>query len=490
MNTPASPTDRLGVATDSVRLREDLVAFLGQYELRLKRPLTDDTPLISAGALDSLALFNLVLWVEKQVGQPVDPASMNPALEWDTVRLILSFVEGFATRANGSGVRPHGGRRIGDLRIVEYSPEHRDAIAGLQAQVWSPEAALNRQYMAWKYEDNPYGHTPHLYLVLDGDQAVAMRGFYPSCWEFGPQPQRRVFFVADDLVVRDDHRSRGLVNSLMQAAYDGLHQRGIDYLLNLSGGRFTVESSQVTGWQSAGELDPMERRSPSRRRRDAVGRGLARTPALWRYISSRFLSRGAGGSAFARLDRRPGTLVGRGGVAVRVSRRAMPVDMAGVVRRIGHDGRIRHVRDESYFDWRFRNPLHDYRFFYVGEPELDGYMILKRAIDLGGANPRVCVVDLEAVDDRTRDALLECLTRHDLFEELFVWSATLSGKALDVLSGAGFAATSQRHPAPAMPKVLVRATDATRLAEDWRVEGMRLLETASWDMRMLYSMAG
>jgi len=358
--------DAVNVPRDPGRLRADLYAFLGECELRLERPLDDDTSLIAGRLLDSLALFNLVLWVEKNIGQPVDPTSMDFVREWDTIRLILGFVERFApptTRDDVSEINRRTGRRPGGPRIVEYSPEYREAIASLQTELWSPDVDLNRKYFGWKYERNPYGNVPHIFLALDHDEIVAMRGCYPSCWELGPQSRRRVIFVADDMVVRDDHRGRGLVNELMQTLYDGLHLAGVDYLLNLGGSRFTVQSSMVTGWRAAGDLHPIERCSRVRRRRNQLRRTLARTPLLWRYAASPFLSSGAERSPFARLDGRRGALVSKNGIAVTVSRRAMPAEMTDLVRRVGHDHRIRHVRDEIYFDWRFKNPLHDYRFF-------------------------------------------------------------------------------------------------------------------------------
>ncbi len=493
MNTSASPTDPASASRESVRLREDLYAFLGQYQLRLEGPLDDDTSLIAAGVLDSLALFNLVLWVEKQIGQSVNPTSTDLAREWDTVRLILRFIEGSAsrgTRGDAAGISRGSGRRTRALRIVEYSSEYREAIASLQTQLWSPDAERNRKYLEWKYERNPYGNEPRIYLALEGDEVLAMRGFYPSYWEIGPQPRRRVILVADDLLVRDDHRGRGLVNYLMQAAYHDLERRGIDYLLNLSGSPFTVESSIATGWKSAGALNPMDRCSRSQRRRNQLRRMLARTPLMWRYAASPFLSSNAERNPFARLDRLPEVLHSKDGMPVHVSRRALPTEMTSLVRRIGHDHRIRHVRDQTYFEWRLKNPLHDYRFFYVGKPELDGYMVLKRTIGNGGVSPRVSIVDLEAVDQRTRDVLLQCGTRQDLFEELFVWSATLPKESQEALSIAGFRPLDQSPLGQGNRKILVRPTDDTRLTEDWHIDGIRILESANWDMRMIYSMAG
>jgi len=56
-------------------------------------PVDTDTPLIASGLFDSLALFNLVVWIEQQVGAPIDPTAVDLAKEWDTVDDIVRFIE-------------------------------------------------------------------------------------------------------------------------------------------------------------------------------------------------------------------------------------------------------------------------------------------------------------------------------------------------------------------------------------------------------------
>ena len=68
-------------------------------QVRLDRPVPypaecvrSVTLLFADGRLDSLALFNLVLWIEERTGQPVDPTAVDVAQEWASVRDILAFV--------------------------------------------------------------------------------------------------------------------------------------------------------------------------------------------------------------------------------------------------------------------------------------------------------------------------------------------------------------------------------------------------------------
>ncbi len=73
--------------------QNELLALITSWDVTLCAELNADTPLIGSGLFDSLALFNLVLWIEAQIGAPIDPTALDLAKEWDTVNDILQFIE-------------------------------------------------------------------------------------------------------------------------------------------------------------------------------------------------------------------------------------------------------------------------------------------------------------------------------------------------------------------------------------------------------------
>jgi len=79
--------------------RAALIGFLESRDLILPPDWTDDTRLIHLGILDSLALFELVVWLEERLGETIDPTRFEPAVELDSVRDILGFLEHH--RSNG-----------------------------------------------------------------------------------------------------------------------------------------------------------------------------------------------------------------------------------------------------------------------------------------------------------------------------------------------------------------------------------------------------
>ncbi|HET6348718.1 MAG TPA: hypothetical protein VFH88_06500 [Candidatus Krumholzibacteria bacterium] len=74
-------------------MHENLMAALAQWNPALGRDIARDTPLLTTGRLDSASVFQLLLWVEEHVGRPVDVTKVDMPVEWNTIDLIVAFVE-------------------------------------------------------------------------------------------------------------------------------------------------------------------------------------------------------------------------------------------------------------------------------------------------------------------------------------------------------------------------------------------------------------
>ncbi|MGH7768276.1 MAG: GNAT family N-acetyltransferase [Candidatus Binatia bacterium] len=479
-------------SVDGSSLRDELLAQFERWGIDLSS--ARDGSLIASGLFDSLALFNLVLWIEAKTGRAIDPTSVDIAKEWDSVANILRYLQSTAAVSDSGAARIAGAATTAlpqsGYRIVRYDASFRHVVAQFQTGLWSPDPELNLRYLEWKHEKNPYSSAPDIYLAFHNEDLVGMRGFYASRWEAGVPARRWPVLVADDLLVREDHRNRGLVTRIMQTAYAGLRDSESQFLFNLSGGRLTVLGSLTMGWRSIGMLKPLGRRTRGAKLRDDLRFHLQRAPYLWRYTNSGLLFGAAERRPFERLDHADNPFPTKAGSAVEIDVRPRPKAMAVLIDRIGHDGRVRHVRDESYFDWRFRNPICEYRFLYVGKDILEGYLVLKRKIGGPGPFPRVNIVDLEATSGAVQAALLEAAVGAGAFAELVVWSATANDQLVKQLDAKGFVPIDQELTGFGCPCILVRATKDECLDEDWRLGETRLLDPANWDMRMLFSMAG
>jgi acyl carrier protein len=76
------------------------MALIKSSQMGCDGELSDDTSLIKSGLIDSLALFNVALFIESEIGGELDVATLNIAEDWDTItdmhRYILTHRRGQA----------------------------------------------------------------------------------------------------------------------------------------------------------------------------------------------------------------------------------------------------------------------------------------------------------------------------------------------------------------------------------------------------------
>lgn len=74
-------------------LRDELIGKIGEWNPSLAGTIRPDTPLITSARLDSMGLFQLLVWIEQTIARPVDATAIDMAAEWDTVDTVVAWVE-------------------------------------------------------------------------------------------------------------------------------------------------------------------------------------------------------------------------------------------------------------------------------------------------------------------------------------------------------------------------------------------------------------
>jgi len=376
-----------------------------------------------------------------------------------------------------------------EFEIVKYRPEFKRRVVEFQKQLWSSDAGVNERYFEWKYERNPHHRESHVYLALHRDRIVGMRGFHAARLEAGSPSRTFTVLIAGDALVAPECRDRGLVSRILKTAYDDLASGEYDYAVSLGGAsRINALGLMAAGWKSGGGLRPMGRISAAAKRSSNARLLLKRVPWFWRFGEARALYFADQQRPFRHLD---GIARGRGDggdLPIVVAKTPRVDAMVELVEHIGHDGRIRYVRDREYYTWRFRNPLGDYRYLYWEDKRLEGYLVLSsRASDLG-AFYRVYVADLVASSARVRSGLLAAAARWGRFPEVATWTATLPEDELQELRTHLFVPVDPEDTARGCPCILVRPLRAPKASSDWRLGDRHLLDTMNWDVRPIFSM--
>ena len=373
--------------------------------------------------------------------------------------------------------------------IVKYAPPHKPLVACLQTHLWSSDVGRNACYLEWKYERNPGPDGALIYLALHGDEVVGMRGFHPATLEAGTPSYTFHVLIAGDALVAPGHRDKGLVTRIMKAAYADLTAGSYRFFLSVGGAnRVNTFGLLTLGWKSAGALSPMGRIAKGATARAKLNHVMAQLPWLWRFRGKRFLYSAAQRHPFRRLDAAKRGRASNAAPPIAIEATPRIDAMAALVKRLGHDGRVRYVRDPEYLAWRYQSPLSDFRFLYWGDAHLEGYLVLStRASDLGSWY-RVYIADLEASDIKIRSELLAAAIRWGQFPELVTWAASLGTAEIQLLKDHGFEPVDAHDTERGCPCVLVRPLGQTPSAADWMLGDRTLLDPGTWDIRLLYSM--
>ena len=84
--------------TATSEMMQELTAYIAQKVVKGKTQITEDTPLVSSGLIDSFALIEIFLELQRIAGRKV-PASKVQAKDMDTVRLMFATAERFGKPA-------------------------------------------------------------------------------------------------------------------------------------------------------------------------------------------------------------------------------------------------------------------------------------------------------------------------------------------------------------------------------------------------------
>lgn len=375
---------------------------------------------------------------------------------------------------------------MSNYRITRYDPDLARQVVHLQKHMWGGSSSIRADYLDWKYHSNPYIEQPLIYVAMHDQQVVGMRGMFGSCWQAGTSLEKEIVPIASDTVIEPAHRVGGLFTDLNEFALADLRKLGYRCVLNLSASPQNYLASVLTlKWQSIGSYRMMIRDHAQRSGRSTLGRLANRirvgggTDVVKRKIRAALPH-----DPFADLDRRASNHSDRTDYPLRITTKADPPAMAGLVERIGGDGRIRHVRDLSYFNWRYGNPRSAFRYLYWGEERLEGYLILQNT----SGQRHVRIADWEASDPQIGSLLLKTVVDLGRLRSLRVWSATLQRQACEQLAKLGFSPADEDPSFPRYSwRFLFKFLDDASDSSTMTLLGLPPLEVDSWDLRMIYS---
>lgn len=366
------------------------------------------------------------------------------------------------------------GDQATEYEIIAYSPEFRDRLLLLQRRSWGPDLAGNSNYFKWKYEDNPHGDQPLVYLALFDGEVVGMRGFWDINWQINND--RIPAVCAGDLVVTHEHENKGLFRKIMGFAETDLASRGYQYLLNLSASPVTFLHSLRNGWKVIQPWQTVRLETGPWETIQRTHARMIKLPYLWRLENSNPAQ-----DILKKLHR---AMTGNRIGDVVISDESRPDAMAAVAARNASSKAITHGMDADYLRWRFRSPVSEYQFFYLGEDELQGYLVMETR--RAGSHGHCAVVDWRGDEPSAKQALIQAAIAATRPAAISIWTVSRSEEDKEILQQAGFHSIDEtrgikRYQPALLIKPLIESTEAHDLLSQ------QISDPENWDSHMLFS---
>jgi hypothetical protein len=378
-----------------------------------------------------------------------------------------------------------------NYEILKYRPEFKYEVADIEKYLWGSNIELNVKYLEWKYEQNPYKLYHSLYLSLYDGKVVGATGYSWGMWQIGKPPLNLLVPCNADASIDPDHRRRGLLTKMNKLSLEDFKKSDLEYSYTLSANPNSTAANLKLGWFSRGNIE-IGYRLP-------IPEQMVNDSNLISRYSKKIVNRLQTGfranSLSTEQEADPLILVdtkyrkneGKYDKYIFIAMSPKSDEMTALVDLIGYDGRLRHIRDQQFFDWRFKNPSSRYRFLFLArDSNLDGYLILRASTDL--SRKAITIVDLEAVDHQTRNELLKAavdLCRNSL---LIIWTDSLSPESRSALEQLGFTfSTESSDDMPTHPNILIYAIRQGSTNTPFVFSGLNLLDRKNWDLRAIYS---
>jgi hypothetical protein len=369
-----------------------------------------------------------------------------------------------------------------NYEIVKYNPIYTDQVCELEKEIWTPDQALNKSYLQWKYFDNPNAASPKIYLALREGKVVAVRCMNEMKWQLGNNGDGFTALCAGDAVIHPDHRNNAIYAELTKFLKNDLYKLGYRYLFSFSAGPATLLNSLAIGWKSIGRIRTMSK--------DSYRRSAVRT-----LMSGHRITRLMKNTAAASILRETVNKFGRRKALdfrkklpahIRVEESPIPDEMAVLAGKLVKDNKIVLTRDKKFYKWRYGNPFSKYIFLYWYDKELKGCLVAQTPVYNNDHMRRFNIIELEGVNTGIRMDLLKSAVSLLDSRSITIWTNMLDENCRKLLTLNGFIESKPTGSAAEYtPTVLVTVTKGPARQIEFR--GTNLLDINNWDLKMMYS---
>ncbi|XVH33543.1 GNAT family N-acetyltransferase (plasmid) [Haloferacaceae archaeon DSL9] len=352
--------------------------------------------------------------------------------------------------------------------IRPYERGDTDGFLDLFDQVFG--GRMSDEWFRWKYEANPYADEVPIIVAEHEDTVVGAAAFFALGLRAGDDDH--IAFQPCDTMVHPDHQRRGLFTRMTEVAVDR-YAGDVELFFNFPNPGAARGYSKLD-WQVVEEQEWYYR---------------IQNPTAWlpRLRSAESAIRGLTGAYLSARD----LIADSADEFDLYWHEETPVELLASLAASATPERFHVVRDESFYRWRFQNPLWTYRTVVAVRDEIPVGAVVAAERTRSSGYSVVRIVDaLPLAGGRERtDALTalvdSVLARH---RDADIIVAPSDGIPTDILSDRSFY-SDKRAPLSWIVEPtthVVRPVDRPESAESdgWKLGGSHLAERTNWQLAL------
>lgn len=357
--------------------------------------------------------------------------------------------------------------------IKRYQPVFKSDIINLLEYMWKGSENKRRKIFEWKYNKNPFLNEPYAYVALHDNKVIGFRGFFPTKFLFNNEVI--LMLSPSDTIVNPTHRRKGLFNKMTKYAIKEISKDAkINFFLNLSSNQYSTPGYLKLGWEQVYPEFPISTKT-------LTGLFLGKISGRNIYKKNKYFFNIADEILY-RIWCKKLKIDGRFEISTKIYSNSMAALFANQ-----EIGRLHHIKDSSYYNWRFKRPYINYIMSYLwrNDGNLSAYLIF---IQKGEGH--FMLVDYSYENPIALQTILSLFIKKTKANFVTTWGFAKSPNTKKTLKIAGFYSpkllykiNSRYIPLP----FLVRPIDIVLTKESWKVQGRDIRDVNIWDLNPIDS---
>lgn len=356
------------------------------------------------------------------------------------------------------------------MDYIKYKHKYKDQVIDFLSEHLGLGKKKRREKFEWRYVSNPYTESPLVYLAIEDDKIVGIRGYVVQ--KYALKDKKYFFAIPTSTLVHPKYRRQGIFTNLTNFASDNIRNRDeIDLFMSLSSNEKSSSGNIKAGYE------PIGRRKKSY------------------YLS--FIN-SLKSNALEKSDEELPLEFFNKEKSFKVTDQLKPSEISELMNTYSNEEKLMHVIDSEFYEWKFGESPYESFFICCYEgTDLRGYIGLeKRSLSLYSFHKFdfYMIKEFGYLEESVLEGMLKILKNNLSISAIMAYMFTRRDEEISIFEKNGFSADkislkllhkifpTGRILDSHLPGALIKPVSEEFNESDLTVEGKDLTDPKNWSL--------